>query len=69
MIEGWGEPFSLASLQAAGSPAKALNEMTEGEQDRALLSVAQPLNSGSTDQTRPHPRPWARRRLPGSPSP
>jgi len=37
------EGFSLASLQAAGSPAKVLNEMTEGEQDRALLSVAQAL--------------------------
>jgi len=35
------EEFSLASLQSAGSPAKALNEMSEGEQDRALLSVAQ----------------------------
>lgn len=37
------EEFSLASLQAAGSPLKALNEMTEGEQDRALLRVAQAL--------------------------
>ena len=37
------EEFTLASLQAAGSPAKALNEMTEGEQDRAPLSVAQAL--------------------------
>lgn len=37
------QKFSLASLQAAGSPAKALNEMDEGEQDRALLSVAQAL--------------------------
>jgi hypothetical protein len=37
------EEFTLASLQAAGSPAKALSEMTEGEQDRALLKVAQTL--------------------------
>ena len=37
------EGFTLASLQAAGSPAKALSEMTEGEQDRALLKVAQAL--------------------------
>lgn len=37
------EEFTLASLQAAGSPKKALSEMTEGEQDRALLSVAQAL--------------------------
>ena len=37
------EEFTLASLQAAGSPAKALSEMTEGEQDRALLEVAQTL--------------------------
>ncbi|MGI8427483.1 MAG: toll/interleukin-1 receptor domain-containing protein [Actinomycetota bacterium] len=41
------EEFSLASLQAAGSPAKALNQMTEGEQDcerlRVSLSVAQAL--------------------------
>jgi hypothetical protein len=35
--------FTLASLQAAGSPSKALSEMTEGEQDRALLKVAQTL--------------------------
>ena len=37
------EVFTLASLQAAGSPNKALSEMTEGEQDRALLSVAKAL--------------------------
>jgi hypothetical protein len=37
------DEFSLASLQAAGSPAKALNEMREGKRDRALLSVAQCL--------------------------
>ena len=37
------EEFTLASLQAAGSPSKALSEMTEGEQDRALLSVARTL--------------------------
>lgn len=37
------EEFTLTSLQAAGSPAKALSEMTEGEQDRALLKVAQTL--------------------------
>jgi hypothetical protein len=37
------EEFTLASLQAAGSPKKALSEMNEGEQDRALLKVAQTL--------------------------
>lgn len=37
------EEFTLASLQAAGSPGQALNEMGEGEQDRALLGVAQCL--------------------------
>lgn len=37
------QQFTLASLQAAGSPSKALSEMTEGEQDRALLKVAQTL--------------------------
>lgn len=37
------EEFTLASLQAAGSPEKALSEMTEGEQDRILLSVAKTL--------------------------
>ncbi len=35
--------FKLSSLQAAGSPNKALNEMDEGEQDRTLLSVAQTI--------------------------
>jgi hypothetical protein len=35
--------FTLASIQAVGSPTKALSEMTEGEQDRALLSVARSL--------------------------
>lgn len=34
------EEFTLASLQAAGTPAKTLSEMTEGEQDRELLKVA-----------------------------
>jgi|SRR5262245_25723200 len=37
------EELSLGSLQSAGSPTKALSEMTEGEQDRALLKVAQSL--------------------------
>jgi NACHT domain/TIR domain/Effector-associated domain 8 len=37
------EEFTLASLQAAGSPKRALSEMSEGEQDRALLKVAQAL--------------------------
>lgn len=37
------EEFTLTSLQAAGSPSKALSEMSEGEQDRALLKVAQTL--------------------------
>ena len=35
--------FLLSSLQAAGSPDMALSEMSEGEQDRALLKVAQTL--------------------------
>lgn len=39
------EEFTLASLQALGSPRRALSEMTEGEQDRALLKVAQTLAS------------------------
>jgi hypothetical protein len=34
------QEVSLASLQAAGSPRKALSEMNEGEQDRVLLGVA-----------------------------
>lgn len=37
------EEFSLATLQSAGSPEKTLSEMTESEQDRALLRVAQTL--------------------------
>jgi len=37
------EEFALGSLQAAGSPARALNEMTEGEQDRTLAGVAETL--------------------------
>jgi hypothetical protein len=37
------EVFTLASLQAAGAPDEALNEMDEGEQDRALLDVAKTL--------------------------
>jgi hypothetical protein len=37
------DEFTLSDLQAAGSPAKALNEMDEGEQDRAPLRVAQTL--------------------------
>jgi hypothetical protein len=37
------EEFTLASLQAAGSPTKALSEMSEGEQDRTLVKVAQAL--------------------------
>ena len=37
------EEFLLSSLQAAGSPTRALSEMNEGEQDRALLKVAQTL--------------------------
>ena len=37
------EEFRLASLQAAGTPAKALSEMTEGEQDRVLVRVAESL--------------------------
>jgi hypothetical protein len=37
------EEFTLASIQAAGSPNRALSEMTEAEQDRILLKVAQAL--------------------------
>lgn len=37
------DEFSLASLQAVGSPKQALSEMTEAEQDRALLKVAETL--------------------------
>ena len=37
------ERFTLASIQAAGSPNKALSEMTEAEQDRTLLQVARAL--------------------------
>jgi hypothetical protein len=37
------EQFTLASLQAAGSPSRTLSEMAESEQDRVLLKVAQEL--------------------------
>jgi len=37
------EEFTLASLQAAGSSDQALSEMSEAEQDRALLNVARTL--------------------------
>jgi len=37
------ESFTLASLQAVGSPDKCLNEMAEGDQDRALQAVAETL--------------------------
>ncbi len=37
------EEFSLANLQAANSPTQALSGMSEHEQDRVLLSVAQRL--------------------------
>ena len=48
------ESFTLASLQAAGSPGKALNQMEEGEQDEVLLSVARALlNHASTDADSP----------------
>lgn len=43
------EKFSLASLQAAGSPAKALNEMDEAGQDRALLEVARRIKKWAED--------------------
>jgi hypothetical protein len=48
------EEFTLASLQSAGSSAKTLSEMTEGEQDRALLGVARTLAKlvGSSDGAR-----------------
>lgn len=43
--------FKLSSLQAAGSPNKTLNEMMNvGEQDRALLSVAQTLLKYAQDR-------------------
>ncbi len=49
------EEFTLASLQSAGSSAETLSEMTEGEQDRALLGVARTLAKlvGSSDEARP----------------
>jgi hypothetical protein len=37
------EEFTLASLQAANAPSKTLVEMTEGEQHRVLLEVAEQL--------------------------
>jgi hypothetical protein len=37
------EEFTLASLQAANAPSKTLIEMTEGEQNRILLEVAEQL--------------------------
>jgi len=37
------QEFTLASLQAANSPSKTLVEMTEGEQNRVLLEVADQL--------------------------
>ena len=44
------EEFTLASIQAAGSPSKALSEMEESEQDRTLLEVARQLISLTTDR-------------------
>jgi hypothetical protein len=37
------QEFTLASLQAANAPSKTLIEMTEGEQNRVLLEVAEQL--------------------------
>jgi hypothetical protein len=37
------QEFALASLQAANAPSKTLVEMTEGEQNRVLLEVAEQL--------------------------
>jgi hypothetical protein len=37
------QEFTLASLQAANAPTKTLVEMTEGEQNRVLLDVAEQL--------------------------
>jgi multidrug efflux pump subunit AcrA (membrane-fusion protein) len=37
------QEFTLASLQAANAPSKTLIEMTEGEQHRVLLEVAEQL--------------------------
>jgi len=37
------QEFTLASLQAANAPSKTLVEMTEGEQNRVLLEVAEQL--------------------------
>jgi TIR domain len=37
------QEFTLASIQAANAPSKTLIEMTEGEQNRVLLKVAEQL--------------------------
>jgi hypothetical protein len=37
------QEITLSSLQAAGSPDRALNQMEDGEQDEALLRVARML--------------------------
>lgn len=37
------EEFTLASLQAVGTPSKTLIEMNDGEQGRALVKVAQTI--------------------------
>jgi hypothetical protein len=39
------QEFTLASLQAANAPSKTLVEMTEGEQNRVLLKVAEQLGN------------------------
>ena len=39
------EEFTLASLQAAGSPTKPLSDLSEGDQDHALLKVAQTVHN------------------------
>jgi hypothetical protein len=51
------EEFTLASLRTAGSPSKALSEMTEGEQDHALLTVAQALARLVTRPLQAHQNP------------
>ena len=44
------EEFTLASLQSANPPSKTLIEMSEGEQNRVLLSVAEQLADLLSDQ-------------------
>jgi hypothetical protein len=43
------QELTLSSLQATGSPERALNQMEEGEQDEALLRVARTLLAYARD--------------------